>query len=271
MVNGTLNYGVPTSQYLTQAYSNMVGSLNFGNSSLGSGLDTPLDFSSMSMNGSIFPGGLGSMYGGAGMQEYYNMDPKQRLIYDTQLQKLQMQQQAELRKTSTVIDSQSQGAETAIVRQIGSLQRQIQKGESDHIEAEYAKLLQAVKAKYQEADYSKEELDKIEPQIKAEAETLYFQSTGTNLINDIEKHCDNSFVHGFKQFSFMGLGSLFSSDKSSDEILSSITGEEQSKSSKPLDWLGKGLAVVLTGGIVGLGVIGLMALLKGKKVPAVKP
>lgn len=270
MVNETLNYGVPTSQYLTQAYSNIVGSLNFGNSSLGSGLDTPLNFNSMSMNGSIFPGGLGSMYGGAysggltaqDQERLSLMSPEERTKELTKMGRLQMHLDSDLRATSTVLDSQAQNTEAAIADQVGELQRQIKKGESDHIKTAYDKLLQAIRIKYQEAGFTNEDITKMESKIKAEAKQYYYGVAGANLVDDIEKHCDNSFVHGFKQFSFMGLGSFFSSDQSSDDVVSSITGEEKSKSSTPLDWLGKGLAVVLTGGIVGLGVI---ALLKGIK------
>ena len=144
-----------------------------------------------------------------------------------------------------------------ISRQIQILQTEIKSNHQDNVKAEYNKLLAAVKASYGSQIASGVSAEEAEAQVKAYAERLYAQQTGTYITDDIKNNSSGSFWSGVKQVLSFGLGNK----TTADENIAMINGTKQTTANKASKVAGN----VVGGLLGGILAVGSFLLLKGKK------
>ena len=144
-----------------------------------------------------------------------------------------------------------------IARQIQILSSEIKANNQDNVKAEYNKLLAAVKSAYGSQIASGVSAEDAEAQVKAYAERLYAQQTGSYITDDIKNNSSGSFMSGLKQILSFGFGNK----TTADENIAMINGTKQTTGSKASKVAGN-IVGGLLGGIVAVGSFFLM---KGKK------
>ncbi len=233
-------------------------SVNFGmvNPSMGMNvMDMPVlnaysGVGMMNMNG-VTPY-AGGMYGGFGiLNPQYQMQTMQQwdnFGIDRQVAMYQNQNNAQFRM---------QGQNNSIARQIQVLSSQIKADNQDNVKAEYDKLLAAVKSAYGSQVNKNLSPEDQDAQIRAYAEQLYAQQTGTYITDDIRANSSGSFMSGLKQILTFGLGNK----TTADENISRIEGTSQTTKSKASKIAGN----VVGGLLGGILAVGSFLLLKGKK------
>lgn len=231
---------LPASQYITQAYANMVGLsdlIDDGGSSLGLG-------------GGIFGGG---MYGMGGMgygpgSERMNMSEIDAMRYDSKIKDYQIHDRVNQQKELEAAEFDSNAAKDVIASKAGVLQSIVKDNDQDSVFSSYKNLREAAKIKLEEAGYTN-----VTPlQLNAYTSRLYYEATGKKITDDLEEHGDGSFMHGFKQGLGCGLGALMTNKKSVEENISDITGKPETTESKVISWTGRIFAGALT---LGAGIL----------------
>ena len=144
-----------------------------------------------------------------------------------------------------------------ISRQIQILRTEIVNNNQDNVKAEYNKLLAAVKASYGSQIAKGVNPEEAEAQVKAYAERLYAQQTGSYITDDIKNNSSGSFWSGVKQILTFGLGNK----TTADENIAMINGTKQTTGSKASKIAGN----VVGGLFGGLLAVGSFLLFKGKK------
>ena len=125
-----------------------------------------------------------------------------------------------------------------IQRQIQILNSQIKANHQDNIKTEYKKLLRSVEAQYSSQLQGMSDEQK-QAKLKAYAEQMYTQVTGSYITDDIRANSSSSFVSGIKQVLTFGL----SNRTTADENIAMIEGTKQTTSSKASKILGNITAV----------------------------
>jgi hypothetical protein len=125
-----------------------------------------------------------------------------------------------------------------IQRQIQVLNSQIKANNQDNIKTEYKKLLRSVEAQYGSQLQGMSDEQK-QAKLKAYAEQMYTQVTGTYITDDIRANSSSSFVSGIKQVLSFGL----SNRTTADENIAMIEGTRQTTGSKASKILGNVVAV----------------------------
>ena len=141
-----------------------------------------------------------------------------------------------------------------IQRQIQILNGQIKADNQDNVKTEYNKLLAAVETAYGSQIPSGTSAEDKQAQIKAYAERLYAQQTGSYITDDIRNNSSSSFMSGLKQVLSFGFGN----NTTADENIATIEGSAQTKKSK-----GARIAGNVVGGLLG-GAVAIGAFLLGK-------
>ena len=134
-----------------------------------------------------------------------------------------------------------------ISRQIQTLQNEIKANNQDNIKAEYDKLILAVRNSYGTQLSKGLSTEEEELQLKAYAERLYSQQTGTYLADDIKANSSGSFMSGLKKIFSFGC----SNRATADENVAYVTGSKQTISSKAEKVAGQATAGALAGAAVG--------------------
>lgn len=217
------------------------------------------------LNANTAMGGMGYGYGMAGMTTPYTGVGTFGNVLNPQYQMRTMQQWDNFGISRQVAQYQNQNnaqfqmaSQTEnISRQIQILRTEIQNNNQDNVKAEYNKLLAAVKASYGSQIASGVSPEEAEAQVKAYAERLYAQQTGSYITDDIKNNSSSSFWSGVKQILTFGFGNK----TTADENISMINGTKQTTASKASKVAGN-----IVGGLFGgLLAVGSFLLLKGKK------
>ena len=126
----------------------------------------------------------------------------------------------------------------------------LQQGRTDDAIVEYNKLTKSMSEASQYQGYN-------ESQIKALAQKMYAQTIGTNLVDDIDVNASSSFVQGLKA-GIPIFGTIFAQGNSKEDMISEVTGVEQSKGSSVAKGAGAIIAGIGTGAAAGaaLGLCG---------------
>ena len=131
----------------------------------------------------------------------------------------------------------------AISRQINILQNQIKADNQDNVKKEYDKLLVAVNNSYGSQMQTGLTAEEKDAQIRAYAERLYTQQTGTYITDDIREHSSSSFVSGLKRVLTLGLGSK----TTADENIAKIEGTDLTRKTKSQKLAGEIVGALLGG------------------------
>ncbi len=126
----------------------------------------------------------------------------------------------------------------------------LQQGRTDDAIVEYNKLTKSMSEASQYEGYS-------ESQIKALAQRIYSQTIGTSLIDDIDTYASSAFFQGVKAGVPL-LGTIFAQGNSKEDMISEVTGVEQSTNSSVAKGLGAITAGIGSGAAIGaaLGLCG---------------
>ena len=135
-----------------------------------------------------------------------------------------------------------------IARQVQILSSQIRANNQDNVKAEYNKLLSAVRSSYGSQLASGLSKEEKEAQIRAYAERLYAQQTGTYISDDIRNNSSNQFLSGLKQVLSFGFGNR----TTADENIAMIEGTQQTTRSKASKIAGNVVGGLL-GGVLAVG------------------
>ena len=217
-------------------------------------MNAPILSANTAMGGGMgmMPAMGAGMYGGFGiLNPQYQMQTMQQwdnFGIDRQVSMYQNQNNAQFRM---------QGQNNSIARQIQVLSSQIKADNQDNVKAEYDKLLAAVKSAYGSQVNKNLSPEDQDAQIRAYAEQLYAQQTGTYITDDIRANSSGSFMSGLKQILTFGLGNK----TTAYENISRIEGTSQTTKSKASKIAGN----VVGGLLGGILAVGSFLLLKGKK------
>ena len=168
-----------------------------------------------------------------------NMQQWDNFGIDRQVQMYQNQNNAQFRMASQ---------NDNIQRQVQILNSQIKADNQDNVKAEYNRLLAAVETTYGSQIPEGTSAEDRQAQIKAYAERLYAQQTGSYITDDIRSNSSNSFISGLKQILTFGLGN----NTTADENIANIEGTAQTKKSKGAKIAGNVVGALL-GGAVAVG------------------
>lgn len=240
--NAAMMYGMMPNMYDNQVALNDLTNMNFSYPT-GMGFD-PM----MSMNGSLFCGGMGypcmPSFCGGNIEDYYrNMER-----YDDYMLDRQVRMQERMRNADLRLNSPQEG----IAKQAELLHDKILRDEQEQIKIAYDSLIESVRQMYPNA---------TKEQIENRAESLYRNVTQTDLFDDIRKHGRGSFTQGFLQTATFGLAD----GKTAEENISTLTGLPVGRAEN-----GKKLAGNIAGGAVvgGATTLATIPLLKALKLGA---
>ena len=158
-----------------------------------------------------------------------NMQRWDNFGINRQVQMFQNQNNAQFQMSTQMNDIQ---------RQAQILHSQIKENNQDNVKAEYRKLLSSVEAQYGSQLQGMPEEQK-QAKLRAFAEQVYTQTTGTYITDDIRANSSSSFVSGIKQVLSFGL----SNRTTADENIAMIEGTRQTTGSKASKILGNVVAV----------------------------
>ena len=197
-------------------------------------MDAPLTGPYMGMG--MMPNmGMGMMMPGVVMPTYNpqaqmnNIQQWDNFGINRQVQMFQNQNNAQFQMSAQMNDIQ---------RQAQILHSQIKENNQDNVKAEYRKLLSSVEAQYGSQLQGMPEEQK-QAKLRAFAEQVYTQTTGTYITDDIRANSSSSFVSGIKQVLSFGL----SNSTTADENIAMIEGTRQTTGSKASKILGNVVAV----------------------------
>jgi hypothetical protein len=197
-------------------------------------MDAPLTGPYMGMG--MMPNmGMGMMMPGVVMPTYNpqaqmnNIQQWDNFGINRQVQMFQNQNNAQFQMSAQMNDIQ---------RQAQILHSQIKENNQDNVKAEYRKLLSSVEAQYGSQLQGMPEEQK-QAKLRAFAEQVYTQTTGTYITDDIRANSSSSFVSGIKQVLTFGL----SNNTTADENIAMIEGTRQTNGSKASKILGNVVAV----------------------------
>lgn len=167
------------------------------------------------MGGDIMTNNM--MMGMGGMM----MNPQMQIANMNQWDQYGVDRQVNMYKQQNNAQFQMSAQTDRLYRQVQILNEKVQGNNQNHIQDEYAKLVQSVKDTYtsQGAPDTQAEL-----QAKAFAERVYAQQTGSLLTADIRKNSKGSFLEGMAQVLTFGLGNR----KTSEENIAKINGTKLS-------------------------------------------
>ena len=193
------------------------------------------------MNAPVLSSGIGMGYGlgtfGGVLNPQYQMQTMQQwdnFGVNRQVAAYQNQNNAQFQMASQTEN---------ISRQIQILSSQIKANNQDNVKVEYNKLLAAVRSSYGSQLAPGITQEDKEAQIKAYAERLYAQQTGTYISDDIRNHSSSQFVSGLKQVFSFGLGNK----TTADENIAMIEGTQQTRASKASKIAGNVVGCLLGG------------------------
>ncbi len=186
------------------------------------GMMNPYMSSDIMMSGMMNPYGYGMMF-----------NPATQINYMNQMDQFGIDRQVNLYKGQNNAQYQMSAQTDGISRQVQILSQKAQNNEQNNIQAEYNRLVAAVKDTYgsQMTGLSAEQK---EAQAKAYAERIYAQQTGALLTDDLERNGNDSFVAGFKQVVTFGLGNR----TTAQENISKITGAKLTTAETTKKYLG---------------------------------
>ena len=186
------------------------------------GMMNPYMSSDIMMSGMMNPYGYGMMF-----------NPSTQINYMNQMDQFGIDRQVNLYKGQNNAQYQMSAQTDGISRQVQILSQKAQNNEQNNIQAEYNRLVAAVKDTYgsQMAGLS---ADQQEAQAKAYAERIYAQQTGAMLTDDLERNGNGSFLAGFKQVVTLGLGNR----TTAQENISKITGAKLTTAETSKKYLG---------------------------------
>ncbi len=189
-------------------------------------MDAPLTGPYMGMG--MMPNmGMGMMMPGVVMPTYNpqaqmnNIQQWDNFGINRQVQMFQNQNNAQFQMSAQMNDIQ---------RQAQILHSQIKENNQDNVKAEYRKLLSSVEAQYGSQLQGMPEEQK-QAKLRAFAEQVYTQTTGTYITDDIRANSSSSFVSGI------------SNRTTADENIAMIEGTRQTTGSKASKILGNVVAV----------------------------
>lgn len=196
----------------------------------------------LTMNGSIFGGGLGLGAptpfmptfgaGNGNYEDYYKQYEKyQDFMIDSNVRQQQKLRNANLQLTAP---------EEGINASASILHDKILRNEQQQIKQAYASYVNKVRQMYGDAD---------EAQIMSRANAMYAQIHGKSIIDDIREHGRDSFTQGVLQTTTFGLAD----GKTAEENISDLTGQPVGRTDKALKALGN----VTGGAFVGGAAFGL--------------
>ena len=178
------------------------------------------------MSTDIMTSGMMNPYGyGMGMM----FNPSYQINYMNQMDQFGIDRQVNLYKGQNNAQYQMSAQTDGISRQVQILSQKAQNNEQNNIQAEYNRLVAAVKDTYG-SQMTGLTAEQKEAQAKAYAERIYAQQTGSLLTDDISRNAGGSFVEGFKQVLTLGLGNRTTSHENIAKITGTkISTEETSK------------------------------------------
>ena len=182
------------------------------------------------MSTDIMTSGMMNPYGyGMGMM----FNPATQINYMNQMDQFGIDRQVNLYKGQNNAQYQMSAQTDGISRQVQILSQKAQNNSQNSIQAEYNRLVAAVKDTYgsQMTGLSAEQQ---EAQAKAYAERIYAQQTGSLLTDDLSNNAGGSFVEGFKQVLTFGLGNR----TTSKENIAKITGTKLSTEETAKKYIG---------------------------------
>ena len=182
----------------------------------------PYMSSDIMMSGMMNPYGMGMMY-----------NPTAQINYMNQMDQFSVDRQVNLYKNQNNAQYQMSAQTDGISRQVQILSQKAQNNSQNSIQAEYNRLVAAVKDTYgsQMTGLSAEQQ---EAQAKAYAERIYAQQTGSMLTDDLSRNAGGSFLEGFKQVLTLGLGNR----TTSKENIAKITGTKLSTEETAKKYIG---------------------------------
>ncbi len=201
------------------------------------GMMNPYMSSDIMTSGMMNPYGYGMMF-----------NPSTQINYMNQWDQFGIDRQVNLYKGQNNAQYQMSAQTDGIARQVQILSQKARNNEQNNIQAEYNRLVSAVKSTYG-SQMSGLTADQQEAQAKAYAERIYMQQTGAMLTDDIERNANGSFVEGFKQVLTFGLGNR----TTSQENISKITGAKLTTAETSKKYLGYAAGTAT----LALGAIGL--------------
>lgn len=122
----------------------------------------------------------------------------------------------------------------------------LQQGRTDDAIVEYNKLTKSMSEASQYDGYS-------ESQIKALAQKMYAQTMGTNLVDDIDANASSAFFQGLKG-GIPIFGTFFAQGNSKEDMISEVTGVNQSKGTQVAKAIGSVAAGAATGSAAGVAI-----------------
>lgn len=131
----------------------------------------------------------------------------------------------------------------------------LQQGRTDDAIVEYKKLTKSMSEAQQYEGYN-------ESQIKALAQKLYAQTTGINLVDDIDANASTAFIQGVKA-GIPIFGTIFAQGNSKEDMISEVTGVSQSKGAA----VAKGLGAIAAGAGTGAAAGAALGLCGGPFAP----
>lgn len=188
----------------------------------------------------------GSIWNATGFTNGYSTIPfcgvntQQAVEYAKQSQRLNsinIDSNLTLNKQNTAARYLTTSGDDTISRQIAALQRQVKDNKQDNVMTEYGKLVAAVRTYFEDAGYP----NVSDEQVKATAERMYAQATGTALVDELKANGNSSFTQGFKQVVTLGL----TGNRTYRDNVEQITGEHsKDKLDTAVQWTGR-----ITGGL----------------------
>lgn len=193
----------------------------------------------MSMNGSIFGGGMPFMPGmsfmpgmGGNYEDYFREYEKyQDFMIDNQVRMQQKNRDADLRLNSPIEGVKARAA---------LLHEKILRDEQQQIKDAYEAYLQGVKDLYGG--------NITEQEAKNRASAMYAQITGKALPADIREHGRDSFTQGFLQTLTFGLANK----KTAEENISDLTGQPVGRKDQMKKTLGNVTGGAIVGGVASM-------------------
>lgn len=182
----------------------------------------PYMSSDIMTSGMMNPYGMGMMY-----------NPTAQINYMNQMDQFSVDRQVNLYRNQNNAQYQMSAQTDGITRQVQILSQKAQNNEQNNVQAEYNRLIAAVKTTYG-SQMSGLSADEKEAQAKAYAERIYMQQTGGMLTDDLARNAGGSFVEGFKQVVTFGLGNR----TTSQENIARITGAKLNTEETAKKYLG---------------------------------
>lgn len=228
-------YGLPemftrTEQMMmpfVQDYANSVSQMDFEN-----------EFVIPARTYSYNPGVSGTGTGGS----VFNMDEHLEKLRENQQKMREYNMQRQVQERQDALVQMAPMEKLAAAAQ--DLKTKIVENEQEQIPQALAVYMEAIRTAYDPENKADDET------IMAKARALYKQQTGSDLILDIKENGHSSFFQGFINGATLGIFG----QRTTDETISEITGQDVSTSSRNSKKAGKTAGGAVTGAAVGAGI-----------------